>query len=120
MREARWWTRGYAWLSVLVTGALIGAADVYHAMSLQLPQKTAGGIVAALPLALVVLGFSLWLSMLRHGRTAGVLAPAPGPLVQAGPGTALALPRSGAGPGKGQPRTGAGPAAGSGPGRRAA
>ena len=23
LRDARWWTRGYAWLSVLVTGALI-------------------------------------------------------------------------------------------------
>ena len=123
LREARWWTRGYAWLSVLVTGALIGAADVYHAMSLQLPHKTAAGIVAALPLALAVLGFSLWLSMLRHGRTGGVAAPAPGPLVQAGPGTALAIEAgpSAVGPGSGarpalpatvnEPATGAEPAA---------
>ena len=103
LREARWWTRGYAWLSVLVTGALIGAADVYHAMSLQLPHKTAAGIVAALPLALAVLGFSLWLSMLRHGRKGGVPAPASGPLVQAGPGTALAIEAgpSAVGPGPG-------------------
>jgi hypothetical protein len=114
LREARWWTRGYAWLSVLVTGALIGAADVYHAMSLQLPQKAAAGIVAALPLALVVLGFSLWLSMLRHGRTAGVPAPGPGPLVQAGPELVQAGPETAlaieAGPSAVGPGPGARPA----------
>ena len=76
LREARWWARGYAWLSVLVTGALIAAAAAYHAMGLHLPHKTAAGIVAALPLALVVLGFSLWLSMLRHGRAGGSAAAA--------------------------------------------
>ena len=78
LRDARWWARGYAWLSVLVTGALIGAAGAYHAMGLQMPQKVAAGTVAALPVALVLLGFSLWLSMLRHTR-GGHTAAAPGP-----------------------------------------
>lgn len=79
LRDARWWTRGYAWLSVLVTGALIGAADASHAMGLRLPHKVAAGTVAVLPVALVLLGFSLWLSMLRHarwGRAAVRLRPA--------------------------------------------
>ena len=92
LREARWWARAYAWLSVLVTGALIAAAAAYHAMGLHLPHKTAAGIVAALPLALVVLGFSLWLSMLRHGRAGGSAAAADTPApAQAGPSPALAI-----------------------------
>jgi Protein of unknown function (DUF2637) len=92
LREARWWARGYAWLSVLVTGALIGAAAAYHAMGFQLPHKVAAGIVAALPLALAVLGFSLWLSMLRHGR-AGRSAAGPDrlALTPAAPGQTLAI-----------------------------
>jgi hypothetical protein len=69
LRTARWWTRLYAWLSVLLTGTLIGAADAYHAMGLRLPQRVTAGTIAALPWALVVLGFSLWLSMLRHAKS---------------------------------------------------
>jgi hypothetical protein len=68
LREARWWTRCYAWLSVVALVALIGSADASHAMGVRLPQRIAAGTVAALPWALVMLGFSLWLSMLRYAR----------------------------------------------------
>ena len=96
LREERWWARGYGWLSVLATGGLIAAAAAYHAMSLHLPHKIAAGIVAALPLALVVLGFSLWLSMLRHGRAGRAVAAADRPaLAQGAPTQTLAI---GAGP----------------------
>ena len=89
LRDARWWARLYAWLSVLVTGGLIGAADAYHAMGLRLPHRIAAGTVAALPWALVMLGFSLWLSMLRHART-GRAPAAPDPEYQS-PSSAPAL-----------------------------
>jgi hypothetical protein len=92
LRTARWWTRLYAWLSVLLTGALIGAADAYHAMGLRLPQRITAGTIAALPWALVMLGFSLWLSMLRHAKSGrGPEAPdaAAYPGVPAGPPLAL-------------------------------
>jgi hypothetical protein len=69
LRNARWWTRLYAWLSVLVTGALIGAAGVYHATGLRLPRRTLDGTVWALPWALVLLGFSLWISTLQHTKS---------------------------------------------------
>ena len=69
LRNARWWTRLYAWLSVLVTGALIGAADVYHATGLRLPRRTLDGTVWALPWALVLLAFSLWISTLQHTKS---------------------------------------------------
>jgi hypothetical protein len=68
LREARWWTRCYAWLSVVALVALIGSADASHAMGVRLPHRIAAGTVAALPWALVMLGFSLWLSMLRYAR----------------------------------------------------
>jgi hypothetical protein len=68
LREARWWSRCYAWLSVVALVALIGAADASHAMGVRLPHRIAAGTVAALPWALVMLGFSLWLSMLRYSR----------------------------------------------------
>src|SRR6201996_2747536 len=69
LRDARWWTRLYSWLAVLVTGGLIAAADVYHEAGLRLPHRIAAGTIAALPWALVMLAFSLWLSMLRHAKS---------------------------------------------------
>jgi hypothetical protein len=69
LREARWWTRCYAWLSVVALVALIGSADASHAMGIRLPHRITAGTVAALPWALVMLGFSLWLSMLRYARS---------------------------------------------------
>jgi len=96
LRDARWWTRLYTWLSVLVTGGLIGAADAYHSMGLRLPQRTTAGTIAALPWALVMLAFSLWLSMLRHSRS-GPAVPSAG-TEPSGPGEiaspALALAAS--------------------------
>ncbi len=74
LRDARWWTRLYTWLSVLVTGGLIGAADAYHSMGLKLPHRTTAGTIAALPWVLVMLAFSLWLSMLRHSRSGATRA----------------------------------------------
>jgi hypothetical protein len=71
LRQARWWNRLYAWFSVLVTGALIGAADVYHATGLRLPRRTMDGTVWALPWALVLLGFSLWLTTLPRSKPSG-------------------------------------------------
>jgi Protein of unknown function (DUF2637) len=94
LRDARWWTRLYTWLSVLVTGGLIGAADAYHSMGLRLPQRTTAGTIAALPWALVMLAFSLWLSMLRHSRSGPAVPSAgaepAGPDEIAGPALALA------------------------------
>jgi hypothetical protein len=94
LRDTRWWTRLYTWLSVLVTGGLIGAADAYHSMGLRLPQRTTAGTIAALPWALVMLAFSLWLSVLRHSRSGPAGPPAAvepaGPDEIAGPTLALA------------------------------
>jgi hypothetical protein len=78
LRDAGWWRRSYAWLSIVIIAGVIGTADAVHAMGVKLPSKAAAGTVAAIPWALVMLGFSLWLTMLRHSRgprSAAALAP---------------------------------------------
>ncbi|HXP55653.1 MAG TPA: DUF2637 domain-containing protein [Streptosporangiaceae bacterium] len=101
LRQARWWNRLYAWLSVLVTGALIGAADVSHATGLRLPRRTMDGTVWALPWALVLLGFSLWLTTLQRSKPSDPgsgetpAADAPVRVLEGTPATRAALPAPG-------------------------
>ena len=68
LRDARWWARCWAWLVAIVILGSIGAADVLHAMSYGLRQRPTEGVVAAAPVAAVLLAFSLFLTMLRHSR----------------------------------------------------
>jgi hypothetical protein len=68
LREARWWVRAYAWLAILVVIGVIGVIDAVHAMNVALPHRTAAGVAAVLPWALLLLAFSLWLTILRHLR----------------------------------------------------
>jgi hypothetical protein len=69
LREGRWLARTYAWLSIILVIAVVGAADAVHAMNVALPHRKTAGVVAAAPWVLVLLGFSLWLTMLRQSRT---------------------------------------------------
>lgn len=69
LREGHWWARAYAWLSIILVIAVVGAADAVHAMNVALPHRKTAGVVAAAPWVLVLLGFSLWLTMLRQSRT---------------------------------------------------
>ena len=69
LRGARWSARWLVWLSIIAIVALVGAADAVHAMAIKLPRRPAEGAVAVLPwllLLLLLLGFRLWLSLLRH------------------------------------------------------
>ena len=102
LRGARWWNRLYAWFAVLVTGVLIGAADVYHATGLHLPRRTMDGTVWALPWALVLLGFSLWLTTLQRNKPSSQdagetpAADAPVLILEGADATRAALPAPGA------------------------
>jgi hypothetical protein len=69
LRGARWWTRFYVWASIILLIGIVGAGDAVHAMGIKLPHRPAAATVAAIPWALLMLGFSLWLSMLRNART---------------------------------------------------
>jgi hypothetical protein len=68
LRDARWWVRSYAWLVIILMVAVVGAADAVHAMKVALNHRTMEGVVAATPWVLVLLGFSLMLTMLQHSR----------------------------------------------------
>lgn len=68
LRYARWWARCYAWLAIIVVIGVVGAADAVHAMNVTLPHRQTEGVVAAAPWVLVLLGFSLMLTMLRQPR----------------------------------------------------
>jgi hypothetical protein len=68
LQNARWWTRLYTWLVILVVVGLLGAMDAVHAMNVSLPRRELAGTVAVLPWVLVLLAFTLWLVILRHFR----------------------------------------------------
>jgi hypothetical protein len=70
LRGARWWMQSYAWLSVMFLLAVVALVGAAHAAGVSLPHRPAAAAVAAMPWVLFLLGFGLWLSMLRHLRTA--------------------------------------------------
>ena len=75
LRGARWWMQGYAWLSVIFLLAVVAVVGAVHAAGISLPHRPAAAAVAAMPWVLFLLGFGLWLSMLRHLRTARAANP---------------------------------------------
>jgi hypothetical protein len=61
-------SRWYAWLSLLVMLAADAGADTLHAVGTRLPHKQSAAAAAIIPWALLLIGFSLLLAMLRHAR----------------------------------------------------
>jgi hypothetical protein len=76
LRGADWWMQAYAWLSVFFLLAAIGLVEAAHAAGISLSHRPAAAVMAALPWALFLLGFGLWLSMLRHQRKFAAANPA--------------------------------------------
>ncbi len=70
LRAANWWHRTYAWLTALVLLAALAAAGAVHATDTHIPRKPAAATIAVLPWVLLLLAFSLLLSMLRQFRRA--------------------------------------------------
>jgi Protein of unknown function (DUF2637) len=68
LRDAHWLARSYAWLSIILVVAVVGAADAVHAMNVVLPHRQMEGVVAAAPWVLALLGFSLLLTILQQTR----------------------------------------------------
>jgi Protein of unknown function (DUF2637) len=95
--------RSFAWLILLVLLAAAAGAGVLHATGNTIPHRPAAVTAAVLPWALVLIGFALLLTMLRHaGRRRGSQAramkqPQPGRPAQA-PEQANGLPASATGP----------------------
>ncbi|HEY5989332.1 MAG TPA: DUF2637 domain-containing protein, partial [Streptosporangiaceae bacterium] len=68
LRGAGWVTRVYVWLSLLILLTAVATGDALHAMKIVLPEQPTRAVVAVTPWALLLLGFGLWLAMLRHVR----------------------------------------------------
>ena len=102
LRDARWWARWYAWLVIILMVVVVGAADVVYAMNVTLRHRTIEGVVAAAPWVLLLLAFSLMLTMLRQSRVQQAPATAP-----AEPASQPGIPGSRPG-GAARGRTGAG------------
>ena len=76
LRDGRWWARLWAWLVIVIVLGAIGTTDVLHAMNYTLRHRLTEGIVAAAPVAAVLLAFSLLLTLLRQSRTPAPTPPA--------------------------------------------
>lgn len=71
-------SRCYAWLTMLVLLGAAAGADAVHATNTRLPHKPTAAAAAIIPWVLVLLGFGLLLTMLRHARLRrAMLAAAP-------------------------------------------
>ena len=77
LRGAGWWRRGYSWLITLLLLAAMAAGGVLHEVHPHIPHRPAAITAAVLPWALLLIAFSLLLSMLRQFRQAR-LSPAAG------------------------------------------
>jgi Protein of unknown function (DUF2637) len=80
LRDGRWWARLWAWVVLIVVLGAIGTTDVLHAMNYTLRHRPTEGIVAAAPVAAVLLAFSLLLTLLRRSRTQAPQPTGPAPL----------------------------------------
>jgi hypothetical protein len=87
LRGAGWWVQGFAWLSIMVLLAAVAVVEALHAAGISFPQKPAAGVMAAIPWTLLLLGFGLWLSMLRYLRIVRAVNP-PGDLYNGSASTA--------------------------------
>ena len=74
MRGAVWWMRGYAALSIVILLAVVAVVEALQATGINLPRRPTAATLAAMPWAVFLLGFGLWLSMLRHQRTVRAVA----------------------------------------------
>jgi len=70
LRGAEWWMQTYAWLSVMFMLAVVALVGAVHAAGVSLPHRPIAAVVAVMPWVLFLVGFGLWLSILRHLRTA--------------------------------------------------
>ena len=95
LRSAGWWQRTYSWLSTLALLVVVAAADAAQATGTHIPRKPAAATVAVLPWALLLLAFTLLLSMLRQfRRTRAAAAESAAAIASTRPGLDILNPRA--------------------------
>jgi Protein of unknown function (DUF2637) len=74
LRSAGWGTKLYVWACLLVVLAAVAVGDAMHATGVQLTGQAARAAIAVIPWVLLLMGFGIWLVMLRQWRRARAAA----------------------------------------------
>jgi hypothetical protein len=93
LRNAGWGARCYVWVSLLLLVCAMAVGDAFHATGVSLTGQPARAVIAIIPWVLLLMGFGIWLVMLRQWRRARAMAAANGgggPAGQAAAGSAAA------------------------------
>ncbi len=67
-RTAGWGTKVYVWVCLLLVVGAVAVGDALYATGVHLTGQAARATIAVVPWALLLLGFGIWLVMLRHWR----------------------------------------------------
>ena len=74
LRNAGWGTKFYVWACLLLVLAAVAVGDALHATGVQLTGQAARAAIAVIPWVLLLMGFGIWLAMLRQWRRARAAA----------------------------------------------
>jgi len=67
-RTAGWGTKSYVWACLLLVVAAVAVGDALNATGVHLTGQAARATIAVVPWVLLLMGFGIWLVMLRHWR----------------------------------------------------
>ncbi|HXZ77250.1 MAG TPA: DUF2637 domain-containing protein [Streptosporangiaceae bacterium] len=67
-RTAGWGTKSYVWVCLLLVVAAVAVGDALNATGVHLTGQAARAAIAVVPWVLLLMGFGIWLVMLRHWR----------------------------------------------------
>jgi Protein of unknown function (DUF2637) len=88
LRSAGWGSKCYVWACLLLVLAAVAVGDALHATGVRLDGQPARAAIAIIPWVLLLMGFGLWLVMLRHWRRIRAAGAANGTESATGTGTA--------------------------------
>ena len=108
LRSAGWGSRLYVWACLLLVLAAVAAGDALHATGVRLTGQPARAAIAVIPWVLLLMGFGIWLVMLRHWRRARAAGAAAGPVAASRAGAATGTEASRAATGTEASRAAAG------------
>ena len=81
LRNAGWGAKCYVWVSLLLLVCAVAVGDALHATSVRLDGQAARAAIAIIPWVLLLMGFVMWLVMLRQWRRSRAAAAANGTAV---------------------------------------
>jgi len=84
LRSAGWGTRCYVWACLLLVIAAMAVGDALHATGVYLTGQAARAVIAVIPWVLLLMGFGVWLVMLRQWRRVRAAAAAAASAAEAG------------------------------------